>query len=181
MEENQREPKFLSSITKLMDSLLPTIKESLPEPQFFVELRKKLNENKKRKSVVSSSVNEFVNEKPKVKKVLLPTRIPPVYTEKKKAIKVDKKKEYMDSLKTKIKSMYKSNVTSPQEFYFLRTTKKPMISIPTSLKPITTTKPSLKDFLRKRILKIDDKYSRPKNRRIDEDDFDYDVESGMKK
>jgi len=155
-----------------MDSLLPTIKESLPEPQFFVELRKKLNENKKRKSVASSSVNELVNEKTKVKKALLPTRIPPVYTEKKKTVKVDKKKEYMDNLKTKIKSMYKSNVTSPQEFYFKKTTKKPIISFPSSMKPITTTSPSLKDFLRKRILRIEDKYTGSQNRRID----DYDVE-----
>ena len=35
-----RDPKFLTSLTSLMDSLLPTFTRRLPKPQMFVDLRR---------------------------------------------------------------------------------------------------------------------------------------------
>merc|ERR1711879_1001931 len=35
-----REPRFLSRLTNLMESLLPSFQAQLPEPQLFVELRR---------------------------------------------------------------------------------------------------------------------------------------------
>ena len=106
-EQSEREPKFLSTITKLMDSLLPSFKEQLPKPQLFVELKKSnpnsvRNTQRKRNNFESETKDS--NSYVKNRKAFLPTRIPPVYEESEK--KNDKMQEYMDILRTKIKTMY---------------------------------------------------------------------------
>ena len=69
--EPQREAKFLSFLTNIKQSLLPSITRQLPKPEQFVDLRK------------VSPVNDVQSEKDenRERKPLLPTRIPPPYKE----------------------------------------------------------------------------------------------------
>ena len=99
-----REPKFLSFLTKIKDSFLPSFTQKLPEPQLFVDLRRLKNRNNvQNERIFKNQIDKNVDDQ---RQILLPTRIPPIYEESSKEGN-EKMKRYMNDLREKIKTMYK--------------------------------------------------------------------------
>ena len=76
METVAREPKFLSFLTNIKQSFLPSISRQLPKPEQFVDLRRVPADNNNNVVKKNDEVHENKERKP-----LLPTRIPPPYSE----------------------------------------------------------------------------------------------------
>merc|ERR1711879_601408 len=99
-----REPRFLSRLTNLMESLLPSFQTQLPEPQLFVELRRvkvledppedEISDHRRNFQDLHYNNNKINNDKVEVKK--------PVVSDLPKFSKAYKK-----NLRNKIKTLYK--------------------------------------------------------------------------
>lgn len=147
-----RGPKFLSFLTKIKDSFLPSFTQKLPEPQLFVDLRKINNRNDIQNKETSGNQNSDDHNQ---WKILLPTRVPPIYEAYSKVSNDNEEmKMYMSSLREKIKTMYKED-QNDKEKEKKRHVKKHNFGAKVKLNQNLDRKENLPEDLLKKIIKND--------------------------